>query len=150
MYVPLTVKLSEKRGVEAGVKRREGVVLSDRDIIDAMEIGDEKLYIPVILDKNGGYKRGSNVVSEKELSILKERVKSLISKIGDELAEGNVLPNPYTNKGHTACDWCDYKSVCAFDDVRGEDSLRELIEIKFSDMTETDGGEEDGNCNMDE
>ncbi len=147
MYVPLTVKLSDKRGKAAGVKRREGVILSDREIIDAMEIGEEKLYIPVILDKNGGYKRGSSVVSERELSILKERVRTLISKIGDEISSGNVLPNPYTNKGHTACDWCDYKSVCAFDEARTEDSLRELCEIKFSDIT--DGGEEDVNGNMD-
>ena len=150
MYVPLTVKLSDKRGTPAGVKRREGVVLSEKNIIDAMEIGEEKLYIPVSFGKNGEFKRGSNVLSGRELSLIKERVRALVSKIGDELSLGEVSPNPYVNKSHTACDWCDYKSVCAFDEKRTDDSMRELIEIRASDILEKDGGEEDVKCALDE
>lgn len=142
MYVPLSKNYSSKRGEAPSTRKREGVVLRNMDIISAMECGDVKEYIPVKITKSGGIDtRSSVVLTEREFSVVKEKMKSILARIGDELAGGEIEPNPYINKQHSPCDWCDYKSVCAFDEERCGDRKRELIEIKLSDITE-DGGDE--------
>jgi len=140
MYVPLAPKPSEHRGEKMAVKSREGVVLRDMRIIDAMEKGEKKEYLPVSIMKGGGLGSKSSVLTKREFDIVKDRMKSILARIGDELASGEIEPNPYTNKRRSACDWCDYKSVCAFDEERGNDRKRELIEVKVSDIA---GGEQD-------
>ena len=144
MYVPLARNYSDKRGELPSAKRREGVVLRDMDIIGAMESGDLKEYIPVKLTKSGGIDtRSSVVLTKREFAAVKDKMKSILARIGDELASGEIEPNPYIHKQHSPCDWCDYKSVCAFDEERCGDTKRELLEIRLGDIIEEIGGETD-------
>lgn len=149
MYVPIARELARGRGETAREARREGVVLRDMRIIHAMEKGDDKVYIPVSLDKHGGIKKGSVVLTKHEFQAVKDRMKQVLAKIGDELYRGEIEPNPYINKTSSSCDWCEYKSICAFDEARSCDSKRELIDISFRDMLKDLGGEEDEPSKMD-
>ncbi len=149
MYVPIARELARGRGEIAREVRREGVVLRDMKIIHAMETGEDKVYIPVSLDKHGGIKKGSVVLTKHEFQAVKDRMKQVLAKIGDELYRGEIEPNPYINKTSSSCDWCEYKSICAFDETRSCDSKRELIDISFRDMLKELGGEEDEPSEMD-
>ncbi len=134
MYVPIARSFSDTRGASPAPKRREGVILRDTDIINAMESGNEKEYVPITLTKNGSLSKTSSVLSEKEFSRVKDRLKKILTRIGDELSRGEIDPNPYLHANYDSCMWCEYKNVCAFDEDRGSDCKRELLSVKASDF----------------
>lgn len=149
MYVPIARELPRGRGEKKGETRREGVILRDMRVIDAMESGEEKQYIPVSVDKKGAIKKGSVVLSAREFAAVKDKMRQILARIGDELNRGRIEPNPYVHKGSSSCDFCAYKSVCAFDEARCGDKKRELVQTKLRDMFEEMGGEEDERCEVD-
>ncbi len=142
MYVPIAREANRARGEDAKPSRREGVILRDMRIIDAMEGGENKEYIPVTVDKKGALKRGSVVLTGSQFDSVKMRMKQILAGIGDELARGEIEPNPYVHKGKSPCDFCEYKAVCAFDEERGGDVKRELCEVKLSDIINDGEGTE--------
>ncbi|MBR3848171.1 MAG: PD-(D/E)XK nuclease family protein [Oscillospiraceae bacterium] len=134
MYVPVMRAFSEARNAPPEVIKREGVLLRNFNIIDAMERGEEKKYLPVSFKRDGSLTASSLVLTEKEFAAIKERVKSILARIGDELSLGIIDPNPYVDGNTNSCRWCDYKSVCAFDEERSDDCMRELCEVDYKDI----------------
>ncbi len=134
MYVPVSRSISETRGETPSPKKREGVILDSRDIIDAMESGEDKEYLPISFNKNGSLSKASSILTEKEFSRIKERITKILARIGDELSRGEIDPNPYTDGSFSSCKWCDFKSICAFDEERGGDCMRPLFEVKACDI----------------
>ena len=134
MYVPVTRSFSEARNAPPEVMKREGVLLRNFNIIDAMERGEEKKYLPVSFKRDGSLTSSSLALTEKEFSAIKERVKSILARIGDELSLGIIDPNPYVDGNISPCKWCDYKSVCCFDEDRNGDCMRELCEVDYKDI----------------
>ncbi len=134
MYVPVTRAFSEVRNAPPEAMKREGVLLRNFNIIDAMERGEEKKYLPVSFKRDGSLTASSLALTEKEFAAIKERVKSILARIGDELSRGIIDPNPYVDGNTNSCKWCDYKSVCAFDEERSDDCMRELCEVSYKDI----------------
>lgn len=134
MYVPVTRTFSEARNAPPEVMKREGVLLRNFNIIDAMERGEEKKYLPVSFKRDGSLTASSLALTEKEFAAIKNRVKSILARIGDELSLGIIDPNPYVDGGTNSCKWCDYKSVCGFDEERSSDCMRELCEVSYKDI----------------
>lgn len=134
MYVRISAEMPRGRGVTAANKR-EGVVLRDMGIINAMEKSEKKVYLPVSVDKNGGLGKKSSVLTAKEFEAVKLRMKNILRRIGDELSHGEVEINPYYTADRTACDYCEYMSVCGFDDRFGDDRRRDLFEVRMKDIS---------------
>jgi len=134
MYVPLSRGFSEVRNSPAKTSKREGVVLSDVDVINAMEEGDVKKYLPVAFKNDGTFTASSRVLTESEFAKIKERLRGILCRIGDELSQGIIDPNPYCHKDSDACRWCDYRAVCAFDEKRTGDCMRPLYEVSAKDF----------------
>ena len=97
-------------------------------------IGEEKKYLPVSFKRDGSLTASSLALTEKEFDAIKGRVKSILARIGDELSLGIIDPNPYADGNTTSCRWCDYKSICAFDEERSDDCMRELCEVDYKDI----------------
>ena len=149
MYISFAKNVSATRGKSAPPKRRAGVVLRNLDIIDAMESGEEKEYLPLSFNKGGVLSQKSSVLSKEEFARVRARLYEILAKIGDEITKGEISANPYMHKDDTACDWCEYRSVCAFDDVRGNDTLRELCEVTKEDILSESEVEDGGNDDLD-
>lgn len=143
MYVPIAREANRARGEGIKPSRREGVILRDMRIIDAMEGGENKEYIPAMVDKKGALKRGSVVLTGNQFEAVKAHMKQILAGIGDELSHGEIEPNPYVHKGRSSCDFCEYKAVCAFDEERGGDVKRELCSVKLADIINDGEGTED-------
>ncbi|MBR2181308.1 MAG: PD-(D/E)XK nuclease family protein, partial [Oscillospiraceae bacterium] len=143
MYVPIAREANRARGEGIKPSRREGVILRDMRIIDAMESGENKEYIPATVDKKGALKRGSVVLTSNQFEAVKARMKQILAGIGDELSRGEIEPNPYVHKGRSSCDFCEYRAVCAFDEERGGDRKRELCSVKLADIIKDGEGTED-------
>ncbi len=112
--------------------KMNGIVLEDPRIIQLMEHEAGGVFIPASIDPKG--KLSGSFISAKALNGLKKRVDALILNMADELREGNIDALPA--KEVTTCNFCDYKSVCGFEDdipVRpfdntDEKSLKLLLE----------------------
>jgi ATP-dependent helicase/nuclease subunit B len=54
-----------------------------------------------------------DIATKQQLQQLRKYVFSLLGSMVDEIASGNVSPNPYTRgTNHDACAYCPYKAVC--------------------------------------
>lgn len=107
--------------------RLEGVVLNDRQIIEAMdgEFDDSSKVVPVKKSrKDGAYAAasGGSLISEDEFKELYEQVNSHVERICRDICSGVISIEPKREKKKdmegnykTACKYCRYKGICMFD-----------------------------------
>ncbi len=123
LYVPAAEpSVSVERGAaqeeiqRAGMKelRMSGLVLSDGEIIEAMEAGAKGIFIPAALKKDGTPDSHSSVLSEAELMRVLEYSKRLIASMGRELLQGEAAARP-SMKNRSACRFCPYAAVCGME-----------------------------------
>ena len=100
--------------------KRSGLIIRDMEVIDAMERGEEKKYLPVRYTKTG-IKLGDSFISEEQTELLSGYVSHMLRRAGKEILAGSIECTPYyANENDHACTYCDYKSVCAFDPENGD------------------------------
>ena len=123
LYYPANSPLvSVERGtdtsaVEAEIQKKcgmNGIVLSDPEVIFAMEESGSGLYIPAKISK--GELKGS-LIGLKQLEKLKEKADSVLAEMADALHSGEISAYPAYGKSYkNVCDYCDYKSVCSYEE----------------------------------
>ena len=102
--------------------RMNGLVSSEeaavRHLDHTLDANDNKSskVVPVTLNKNGSYAKASKVVSEEKFAILSDYVNDKIGEIGQRIMAGEVAINPYELGNKSACTYCEYSSICGFDE----------------------------------
>lgn len=99
--------------------KMRGLVVADVDIVKMM---DQKLQpstysesIPVYLDRNGEISKGKSSVLDKEkFENLQKYTKHIIKEITNEIFKGKINIEPYYMNKKTACEYCEYKTICNF------------------------------------
>ncbi len=147
LYMPSAEpSVSVPRGMDEAALRREtekqlrmsGLVLSNSEILTAMEEGAKGRFVPAALNKDGEFTRTSSVLTLEELAAVLRYSKRLIASMAEELWAGNVqaLPNL---KNKNACRFCPYGPVCAKEygekDVEKEKLSKEQV-LKEMGFTE--------------
>ncbi|MEG2570322.1 MAG: PD-(D/E)XK nuclease family protein, partial [Clostridia bacterium] len=132
LYVPARDPIvfasnNEEGGLaRASELRRRGIILQDTRLLD-----DSAAFLPIKIMKNGEFDKRSFVASLDGFNIIKTRIKNILGEIGKELSHGEIEANPYYKSlSETACDYCEYKSACHFDEACG-DRRRYLFEKKM-------------------
>lgn len=70
---------------------------------------------------SGQVKRsGSDPVPGPELEALGDRVVGHIRTFGGRVLQGEVAPEPYRDGNKSACDYCEYSTICRFDPWENE------------------------------
>ena len=96
--------------------KRDGLVLDDVGVIEAMESGSSKRYLPLRLLKSGTYK-GKALVSASQLRLLSRHIDETLLKAFYGIRSGKAEASPYyKDQIDNACLYCDYHAFCAFDD----------------------------------
>lgn len=91
--------------------KRKGLILADEDVLRAMEDSDNPVRISCRRKKDGSI--SGDVASREQFKLLNRYVFYLLGNMVDEIASGNVKPNPYTRgSSHNACRFCPYGAVC--------------------------------------
>ena len=98
--------------------RRNGLVLNDIDVLQAMEPELPFRRLPCKQSKDGTV--SGDVADRVQMKMLKKYMNIFLSSLIDDLAAGNVEPNPYM-RGHNsgACIYCPYTSICAQREIPG-------------------------------
>ena len=72
-----------------------------------------------------------------QLGQLKRYIGAYLAHMVDEIAAGNVDPNPYTRgTSHSACAWCPYGAVCARSREQGKRNYKAMTAQRFWDEIE--------------
>jgi ATP-dependent helicase/nuclease subunit B len=100
--------------------RRSGLILNDPSVLEAMESGEAKRYLPVKLNKQGEMS-GDSLVNATQVAAISKYVQRLLESAKDEILDGNIECRPYyRNDTDNACFYCEYHTVCGFDEDMGD------------------------------
>lgn len=138
--------------------RMNGLVNDSEDIIRLMDSSFEKKsqVLPISYNKDGSLSKQSFAVSGTQFAEAVSYARDSIGRIGKEMLAGNIAAQPYEKGNRTACDFCDYKSVCEFDETQpgyhyrrwkdfDKDEFLRRIREEGEHGNTVDGGAEEGN-----
>ncbi len=110
----------ELAALRRSMTRRSGLVLDDAAVLEAMEPGPDRRYLPVKLTKAGAWTKDSqaSLASLEQFGALSRHIDKTLRELAAELRAGSVELDPwYKNAGDTACRFCDYREACLFDET---------------------------------
>ena len=110
--------------------KRSGLLLDDEAVLQAMEPGDKPERLSYTVGKHGD--RKGDLASRDQLQQLERYLKLLLKKIVNEIASGDVSPNPYTRGSkYNACTFCPYGAVCHQAEVEGRRNYASMKPDQF-------------------
>ncbi len=120
--------------------KRQGLLLADEDSLTAMD-PSEKLYTLSCTRKKDGSLSG-DIADRQQLGQLKEYLMDWLGKMVDEIASGNVAPNPYSRgTSYSACTFCPYGAVCHKDTVQEQRNYKTMTAQRFWEEIGKGGGD---------
>jgi len=140
-YFPARVPILSQQGqvseedVQKGREKsweRKGLLLMEERVLAAMESENALYRMPYKRRKDGSI--DGDVAGKNEFTMLKKYVFGLLHRMVDDIASGNVKPNPYTRGSrHDACTYCPYGIVCHKTTVDGRRSYTAISAQEFWD-----------------
>ncbi len=110
--------------------KRKGILLRDEAVLEAMDTDGEFGKMSCKRKKDGTLE--GDLADREQLRQLKAYLMKYLKKMIDEIASGNVDPNPYTRgTSHNACTYCAYQAVCHADSVAGRRNYKAMTDKKF-------------------
>ena len=101
-----------------------------------MENGEEKRYLPVKRTKDGDI-TGDSLIDSEQVGLLSGHVNRMLGDAVAGILDGDIECCPlYKSDSDNACNYCDFLSVCAFDDEAG-DKRRFVRKLKPAEIWET-------------
>ena len=109
--------------------KRQGLLLNDQAVLQAMEPGEEPKRLPV---KNKKGEITGDLADREQLKLLERYVFRILGRLVEDIASGNVEPNPYTRGStHDACQFCPYGSICHSGSVAGRRNYKMMTSQRF-------------------
>jgi ATP-dependent helicase/nuclease subunit B len=129
-----------QEGIEQEILKKfkmKGLLLGDEAAVRLMDKNLETGHSDIVsagLKKDGSFYANSAVASRQEFDVLKKYVRRTFEKIGTNITEGVIDIAPYKMKDKTPCTFCQFKSVCQFDESLEENNYRTLRPLKGADV----------------
>lgn len=109
--------------------KRKGLLLRDEEILQAMEPGENPTRMCYTVKKDGLI---GDLADREQLKLLEGYVFRYLGKMVEDIASGNVEPNPYTRgSSHNACAFCPYGAICHKDSVAGRRNYKTMDAKRF-------------------
>jgi ATP-dependent nuclease, subunit B len=131
--MPGTDEEKIKKAADAKL-RMNGLILSDTEIVRAMEAAAQGSFIPVKIKKSDGtISKTNSAVTQETLSDVLIYVKNMIGTMADELSYGHIAAKPMMHNANS-CKYCAYVSVCGReynddDIISGKPDHQSILEI---------------------
>ena len=110
--------------------KRRGLLLQDEQVLQAMEPGDKPKRLDYKILKDGTL--SGALADRDQMRLLETYVFRVMGKLVEDIASGNVEPNPYTRgTSHNACSFCPYGSVCHKESVEGRRNYKKMDADRF-------------------
>ena len=109
---------------------RSGLLLQDESVLRAMEPDEKPKRLCYKVNKEG--ELSGDLADREQMKLLQGYVFRVLGKLVEDIASGNVEPNPYTRGTyHNACSYCPYSTVCHVDSVAGRRNYQTMKSQKF-------------------
>ena len=131
-YVTTDGRLSaeEVEKLRAKELKRKGLLLHDAEVLQAMEPGENPRRTDYAIKKDGTMT--GDLADREQLKLLRNFLRKLLGELVDDIASGNVQPNPYTRgTSHSACTYCPYGAVCHKEEVEGRRNYKTMSAQRF-------------------
>lgn len=110
---PLSAEQKTRLERSAEQLKRNGLIISDPNIIRAMDETLCGLFIPVKMTSKGTIDKRSQTISENSFRLLEDYAKNKALRFGEDLLLGKIDAVPLgKDPEHLRCAYCDYSSVC--------------------------------------
>lgn len=110
-------------------RKRRGLLLQNEEVLQAMDPEDTGRLC--CSRKKDGTLSG-DLASREQMQMLKGYLFKVLGEMVDEIASGNVQPNPYTRgTAHNACTYCPYGSICHQSTVAGRRNYQAMNAQRF-------------------
>lgn len=118
--------------------RPSGLVNQDPAVVERMDGNFQKnsLVIPVGKKKDGSWTAASKVASREQLEELSGFVQEKLQRLGQNILEGWVAPNPYERKQERSCTYCPFSGLCGFDRKIPGTGFRKISELTEGEIWE--------------
>ena len=115
--------------------KRKGLILEDEDVLRAMEDSDFPTRLSCRRKQDGTVT--GDIASREQFKLLSRYVFHLLGAMVDDIASGDVTPNPYTRgSSHNACRFCPYGAVCHAATVKDRRNYKAMSAQRFWDEIE--------------
>ncbi len=122
--------------------KRKGLLLQDEAVLDAMD-PDDWARLCAARKKDGTV--SGDLATREQLQQLRDYIFRWLGNMVEDIASGNVTPNPYTRgSSHDACAWCPYGNICHRADVEGRRNYRAVTAGEFWETVEKEGNRHGG------
>ncbi len=131
-YLPSDGKLDEADAEKARQSqwKRKGLLLHDEAVLHAMEPGDVPQRLCYSVKKDGTI--SGDLADRDQLKQLEGYVFRVLAGMVEDIASGNVEPNPYTRgSSHNACAFCPYGTICHKETVDGRRNYKTMTAQRF-------------------
>ena len=98
--------------------KRKGLVTDDFEIIEALEHGRNKRFIPVTITGQNKFKANlTSIESAEGFGKLKIKTENCLKKIASLIADGEMKVSPVCySESYNACTYCSFKAMCRLSD----------------------------------
>ncbi len=114
------VTAEELEALRRKTVRRSGLLLDDSEVLEAMEPGPDRRFLPIRLKKDGTpYKDSEGCLATMErFGALSRYIDATLEKLAQALQSGSVAADPwFKSSRENACTFCDYRQACLFDEA---------------------------------
>ena len=109
--------------------KRKGLLLQDEAVLQAMDPEDTGRLC--CTRKKDGTLSG-DLADRQQLRMLEHHVFRILGAMVDDIASGNIAPNPYTRgTSHDACSFCPYGAICHKNTVEGRRNYKTMTSQRF-------------------
>lgn len=133
-FITADGKMTDEEAEKARQKewKRRGLLLLDEAVLQAMEPGDAPKRLCCSVKKDGTI--SGDLADREQLKLLERYVYRILGRMVEDIASGNVQPNPYTRgSSHSACAFCPYGPICHKEEVEGRRNYKTMTRERFWD-----------------
>ncbi len=132
---PLVDAEDAKEAAEKAIAKTlqlKGVVLSDVDVVEAMDADGTALG--QIFTKAGAVSSRAQAYTQEEMQSILNHAKQTAADLADGIRAGDISVSPAQIKEWSACEWCEYSAVCGVDPGRADCSKRVLPSLTRQEL----------------
>ncbi|MDQ7093435.1 helicase-exonuclease AddAB subunit AddB [Desulfosporosinus sp. PR] len=114
-----------------------GYLLANPQVLEAMDssfTSGRSDLLGLKLNKDGTFRKGANVLTEEQFSLLQKYLYHTLRQSGEEIISGNISLSPYRRGQNTGCQYCSYRPVCHFDPYLSENHYRDLLALNQEEL----------------
>lgn len=115
--------------------KRSGLLLDDDAVLRAMQPEGTPNRLCCDWKRDGTV--SGDIASREQFGLLREYVEAVLARMADEIASGDVTPNPYTRgQAHDPCAYCPYGDICHKAHIEGRRNYRTMRAQRFWEEVE--------------